>query len=114
MQPSESIRTNVYQRYIWGVAVLLTISVVGLYYVKVGTLLPQSHYCRGETFNWRVPRRRQLRHASVAFMEGRRRLCLGLLRGCVAGNDLGFGARFRCRSADTKSVAVQGFGRQAF
>jgi len=34
MQPSESIRTNVYQRYIWGVAVLLTISVVGLYYVK--------------------------------------------------------------------------------
>ena len=34
MRASESIRTNVYQRYIWGVAVLVTISVVGLYYVK--------------------------------------------------------------------------------
>jgi uncharacterized membrane protein YraQ (UPF0718 family) len=34
MEASESIRTKIYQRYIWGAAVLVTISVVGLYYVK--------------------------------------------------------------------------------
>ena len=33
MQVSESIRTNNY-RYVWGIAVFITISVVGLYYVK--------------------------------------------------------------------------------
>lgn len=33
MQVSESIRTNNY-RYVWGIAVFITICVVGLYYVK--------------------------------------------------------------------------------
>lgn len=36
MGASDSIRTKdyIYQRYVWGIAVFITISVVGLYYVK--------------------------------------------------------------------------------
>ena len=33
MRASESIRVNNY-RYVWGIAVFITIAVVGLYYVK--------------------------------------------------------------------------------